>query len=559
METFTLRGISAIRLSVLTDETTSPTRQRDANDQAAGALNIEFVGEALDLDVSASKTTPFDRPELGDWLTRPDAYDAIVWWRFDRAVRSQQDMHDLAKWAIEHRKMLVFAHGVGGGLQTFDFRNPMDPVTRMMLNQFAFAAEMEAWAIKERVTGAQAAMRTMPLRWRGARPPYGYMPAPMPAEFGGSGQTLIPDPDAVEVIERIIRELISGKTASAIALGLNTDQVATPRDHWSLKKQRATGGKPGGAKGEKGVSRERFMWNPTTIKRLLTSPTLLGWKMHKDNPVRNAQGAPVMATADPILTRAEFDRIGELFAERAIDSSERKDTGALLLRVIHCHTCEARMYQSNPTRKGNAVNGHYKCNAHARGASCDLPANVRADWADAYAEREFLRMVGGIEIHTVRVVPGYDPAPEIAATLAEFETHQEEKGRQKSNAGRAAWQQRADALDTRLAELEARPKVEPVREVVGTGRTFADEWAGADMAGRRAMLVEAGARLTVKRGTRGGWRKLDESRVEFTVRGDLDPAIEELMAVVEDYSNPERPDVPTIGRVRLRLMEPVAA
>ena len=90
--TETLRGVRCVRLSVMTDETTSPERQR----------------EAVDLDVSASAFGPFDGPQLGGWLARPDDFDALAWWRFDRAIRSMAYMHELAAWAREHRKMLVF-------------------------------------------------------------------------------------------------------------------------------------------------------------------------------------------------------------------------------------------------------------------------------------------------------------------------------------------------------------------------------------------------------------------------------------------------------------------
>ncbi|WP_331254486.1 recombinase family protein [Streptomyces halstedii] len=143
----TLRGVRAVRLSVWTDETTSPERQRDADDQAAAALGIDFgegevLREAVDLDVSASKFGPFDRPELGKWLARPDEFDAIVWWRFDRAIRSMSDMHDLAKWAKQHKKMLVFAEGIGGGRLVFDFRNPIDPTSELMMMMLAFAAQV---------------------------------------------------------------------------------------------------------------------------------------------------------------------------------------------------------------------------------------------------------------------------------------------------------------------------------------------------------------------------------------------------------------------------------
>ncbi|GHJ28765.1 hypothetical protein TPA0910_31980 [Streptomyces hygroscopicus subsp. sporocinereus] len=67
-----LRGVSALRLSVLTDETTSPERQREANARVAADLGIDLGDrEAVDPGVSASKTTPFERPELGrGWPVR---------------------------------------------------------------------------------------------------------------------------------------------------------------------------------------------------------------------------------------------------------------------------------------------------------------------------------------------------------------------------------------------------------------------------------------------------------------------------------------------------------
>ncbi|MFE2626061.1 recombinase family protein, partial [Streptomyces caelestis] len=356
-ETATLRGVRCVRLSVLTDETTSPERQREADDKVAAELNIDFgsgdaLREAVDLDVSASKVAPFDRPALGSWLARPDEYDALVWWRFDRAIRSMSDMHDLAKWAKQHRKMLVFAEGIGGGKLVFDFRNPMDPMAEFQMMMLAFAAQVEAQSIKDRVTGAMAAIRRMPLRWSGGgRPTYGYMPAPMPKEHGGIGWTLVPDPDAVTIIERIVRELLEGKTVSAVAAGLNADEKPSPRDHWAIKMEREKGGKTGGAKGSH-VVRDVFMWNPSVITRMLRNPTLLGWKMHQGTPVRDAEGNPIMSTETPVMAREEFDRIGALLDSRSINNTDRRDTGALLLRVIHCDSCRGRMYLSNPTKKG---------------------------------------------------------------------------------------------------------------------------------------------------------------------------------------------------------------
>ncbi|MER5304574.1 recombinase family protein [Streptomyces lasiicapitis] len=561
-ETETLRGVRCVRLSVLTDETTSPERQREADDIAAASLNISFgegdqLREAVDLDVSASKFGPFEREQLGAWLARPDDFDALVWWRFDRAIRSMAHMHELAKWAKEHRKMLVFAEGIGGGQLVFDFRKPQDPMSELMMLMLAFAAQVESQSIKDRVLGAMAAIRKMPLRWRGGgRPTYGYMPAPMPAEHGGVGWTLVPDPDAVKIIERIVRELLENKTVSAVAAGLNADQVPSPRDHWAVKMKREKGGKTGGARGSH-VVRSIFKWTPAVIGRMLRNETLLGWKMHKGKPVRDAEGNPIMSSETPIMTREEFDRIGALLDSRSIENGDRKDTDALLLRVIHCDSCGGRMYLNKQESKKNQA-PVYKCNHHARGDNCEAPAHVRGDWVDEHVTAEFLRLVGTIETTHVVEIPGYDPEPELRATLAEFEEHQRQQGRQKSKHAARAWQERADALDSRIAELESREKVEPQRVVTPTGRTFADEWNDKDTAGRRAMLIEAGVRLDVRRGVRGGWRKLDVRRVTFTMSGELDPAAEALDGVATALESEVRGDEPTPG-ASVRVAEPAAA
>ncbi|MFJ2906880.1 recombinase family protein [Streptomyces sp. NPDC087212] len=559
--TETLRGVRCVRLSVLTDETTSPERQREADDIAAAALGIDFgdgetLREAVDLDVSASKVSPFDRPQLGIWLARPNEFDVLVFWRFDRAIRSMADMHELAKWAKKHRKMLVFAEGIGGGRFVFDFRNPMDPTSELMMMMLAFAAQVEAQSIRDRVSSAQAAMRTMQLRWAGGAIPYGYMSVPMPKEHGGIGMTLMPDPDAVKVIERIVAELLSGRNLTQIAIGLNDDKIPSSRDHQRLRKGKETGGIVGsGVKGRPGHKRERHLWQACHIKRILTSFTMLGWKVHDGNPVRDHDGNPVMITTGPIMTRAEFDQIGALLAEASRPTAPRvrRDTIALLLRVIHCDGCQGRMYLRP---QGSGTHRYYQCTATTRGERCAAPSSIRADWADAYVEGEFLRVAGTISVNTVVENPGYDPEPELQATLAEFAEHQEQKGRQKSKHAAAEWQKRADALDSRIADLESREKTPATRTVTPTGRTYADEWHAADHAGRRAMLMDAGARLDVRRGVKGGWRKLDVRRVDFTMTGELDPAAEAVTVTSRDVAAETRGDMPPAPGSVVRLAEP---
>ncbi|MFF3736061.1 recombinase family protein [Streptomyces sp. NPDC002566] len=506
-----LRGLSVLRLSVLTDETTSPERQRAANHEAGASLGIDFSDrEAVDLGVSASKTTPFERPELGAWLKRPDEFDALVFWRFDRAVRSMDDMHELSKWARDHQKMIVIAEGPGGRL-VLDFRNPLDPMAQLMVTLFAFAAQFEAQSIRERVLGAQAAMRTMPLRWRGSKPPYGYKPAPLE----GGGVTLVQDKRAVAVIERIIKELLTGKKSlGAICIELNEAGIPSPRDHWNLIQGRKTGGKVGNSVGEK-ITKERFKWRHGVIKKLLTSEALLGWKVTQTGPVRNDEGAPVMATREPILTREEFDALGALLKDENEEGAKwfRSDSVALLLRVILCAGCGQRMSVGKPSANSKGISSVYKCGSWGRGEKCPEPASVKLEWAEEYVRERFLSAVGGMRLTETRHIPGYDPQPEIDATTAEFETHMREQGQQKSKAAQAAWKRRATALDARLAELETR-EARPARvEVVQLNTTIADAWRDADDKGRRDMLCEAGVTVRIKRAKRGRVFKLNESRV----------------------------------------------
>ncbi|MER6343763.1 recombinase family protein [Streptomyces sp. NPDC001595] len=552
----TLRGLRAIRLSVLTDSTTSVERQREAGNRSAAALDIDFgegdnLREAVDLDISALKFSPFDRPQLGSWLARPDEYDAIVWWRFDRAIASMSDMHDLAKWAKDHRKMLVFDEGVGNaGRLIFDFRNPMDPMAELMMMLFAFAAQVERLSTKERVTGAHAALRNMRYRWKGGRPPFGYEPR----RLEGGGWTLKPDPDAVKVIQRIIRDLKGddatgkrGKSPTAIAVALAAEGVPTPVKYWMEKRDRlrATETAESGELevvdessdvDESDTRRKSFEgrgWVGTVIKDMLTSHAMLGWKTYKGSVVRDPKtGEPIPFTDEPILTRTEFDYLRDLFASRSRQPVERKDTNAPLLGVLRCDACGGKMYLQ---RRQSAQN--YVCQAFSPGNLCEAPSSIKQAWAEEYVEREFLRHLGGLRVLEHITIPGYDPGPEIEETEAEFKAHLAERGKQKSRAAIAAWQERHDALDARLQELEARPKTE-ARTIVKEGAaTYAQMWDAGDDLERRAMLLDCGVVVRVKRGTRGGWRRLDESRVSFEVTAEFfgDAALE-LAALADDLA-----------------------
>ncbi|CAM5388920.1 Recombinase domain-containing protein OS=Streptomyces microflavus OX=1919 GN=Smic_81450 PE=4 SV=1 [Streptomyces microflavus] len=144
-----LRIVGAVRISRYTDASTSPEVQEETVTATGARVGGEFVGWARDLDISALKTTPWEREELRHWLDRPDEWDVMIWQRMDRAVRSMADMADLGRYA-EHGKRLIFASGPGGDKLELDFSSPMSELIMLIL---AFAAQLEGQTIMERNQG----------------------------------------------------------------------------------------------------------------------------------------------------------------------------------------------------------------------------------------------------------------------------------------------------------------------------------------------------------------------------------------------------------------------
>ena len=64
-----MRVLGRIRLSRMTEESTSAARQREIIEMRAKSNDHEIVGWAEDIDVSGS-VDPFDTPQLGPWPFR---------------------------------------------------------------------------------------------------------------------------------------------------------------------------------------------------------------------------------------------------------------------------------------------------------------------------------------------------------------------------------------------------------------------------------------------------------------------------------------------------------
>ncbi|VBA56024.1 recombinase family protein [Mycobacterium pseudokansasii] len=479
-----MRALIVVRLSRVTDATTAPERQLETCRDLCTQRSYEVVGVAQDLDVSAGKTSPFDRPQLGDWLTnRLGEFDVLVVSRMDRIVRRLLDLADLIRWCQEHSVALVSASEA-----FLDLTAPFGDIIALLV---AKVAEMELAAISERNrSAAQHNIRAG--KYRGGVPPWGYLPDKSTGEW-----RLIPDPNQANVIREVVRRVLDDREPlRAVAHDLTERGIPTPRDVFAASRGRDLRG---------------YGWSSGRLKASLTSPALLGYAMSGNEPVR-VDGAPVVR-AEPILTREEFDRVVAELSARENRKEPTKRTRALLLGVIFCG-CGQKMYS---LKGGKGRQYRYRCASAQYRAGCGGPSCV-ASAADRLVESTIVGLLGESERLSRRWDAGDDHSAELADVDAELADLAGQLGTPAFRPGtpqRQRLNDRINLLAQRQAEL-SRNVVRPAGWVwEPTGEKFGDWWAAQDVQGRNVWLREAGVRLVFD----GGYQ-LD--------LGDLDTMTQQL-------------------------------
>jgi len=130
------RALLSIRLSVLTEDTTSPVRQELDLRLLARDKGYRVVGVASDLNVSATKVPPWKRKELGEWLNkRSPEFDALLFWKLDRFIRRMSDL-------LHHDRVVPAVRKEPGLEERLD--RPESTVGRMMVTLIGGIAEIEA-------------------------------------------------------------------------------------------------------------------------------------------------------------------------------------------------------------------------------------------------------------------------------------------------------------------------------------------------------------------------------------------------------------------------------
>lgn len=493
------RYLSAIRLSVKKDETTSPERQDEANRARITLLQGEHVGTASDLNVSASKVEPFSRPQLGEWLrNRSEEFDGIVWWRWDRAIRSMKDLMVLIDWAQENQKQLVFCEGLGSDID-FDFTNGKGQrrgsMGTMVASLIAWAAEVESQNVSDRVTGAQAYMRERG-EWGGGMVPYGFEPVRIPGK--DRGWTLVHSPETIDTLRQIIDWVHKKKTLLWIANKLNTDGVPSPRDAWDLIKQRrrAEAGVP--ESDEKKRPSSPRLWNTNGLKIILSSRALLGETEYEGRPVLDDEDKPVRR-AVPVLGMIEFQEIQAWLAERSMGTKVRYEDPNPLLGIAYCARCGERYYMKQEVQKDRTYTSLSCRSRHGGGReSCGQPT-LSMTYAVHAVSEVALTIIGNEPQQIRRYRPGSDRSDELAMWKERID-YLKEDWDDGTFTDRAEYKSRLRGYNDKIAEIGNEPVTESRYEYTNTGKTYQEVWTDLEVDDRRQLLEDLGIRVYLGRG-----------------------------------------------------------
>ncbi|MDV3129595.1 recombinase family protein [Mycobacterium sp. 21AC1] len=453
-----LRILGAVRLSKLTDESTSPVRQRERIQWWASGNDATVTYVSEDMDTSGA-VDPFKRESLGKWLTDtpPEPWDVLVAWKLDRISRSSMDTETLLRWCLDRGKRIVC---VDDGIDT---DTQMGQVWVKLASIFA---EVERNSIKERVVQARKKLRSES-RWGGETVHYGLKPQPLPT----GGWELVHDAEAVKVIRRIVADVSRGDSVQSIAERLTAEGVPSSRDRQRQLQGKETTG---------------AAWSTTTLHRLLESKTLLGYTVHQGD------ADPEVMKSEPILTASEFRQLqAVLDLRKRPKTTNRTGNASPLLGVAFCLECGSSIHQKSQVAKGKRYRYYYCSSKPQHGGK------IPAEWLEEVLEETFLDKLGDTEVHEPVIVPASDHTDELDSARMQLEVVTGVMRKSSSLAVLETLAEQIAELDTRIVELEALP-VQPTRtEHVPTGRTYSQDWEDSDTDAKRRLLLDSGIRYEV--------------------------------------------------------------
>ena len=191
---------------------------------------------------------------------------------------------------------------------------------------------------------------------------------------------LLVDEEAAEIVKRIYKEFISGKTCTKIAYVLNSEKILCP----------ATYKKANGV--DKYVASYAVNgWNERSIKRILTNPLYIGtlvqklrekinYKVKKFRKIDTDRQIRVENVVEPIIDVETFNKVQELLKRDTRISNNQMEL-SLLSGFVHCADCKRGMSKkkSKTWNKKDFIN-YYVCSTYKNcGSSMCSSHHIRID------------------------------------------------------------------------------------------------------------------------------------------------------------------------------------
>jgi DNA invertase Pin-like site-specific DNA recombinase len=499
------RAIGYVRLSRLTEASTSVERQREAIEHTCKAQGWELVDVFEDVDVSAT-ATGLDRPGLRRARAAIDEgrADVLVVWRLDRLARSVGDFSVI----IGKPKKKPTDDGPDGwGLQVKCATQAIDTTDaygRAMAQITQVFAELEASTIAARVRSSVDFLRRSGRR-AGGQVPWGWRNVPNP---DGPGLVLALDPDRAPFVREAVDRVIAGESVRSIARDWSTREPRVPVPQ--------AFGRDGDKTAKNGGRRRAGEWDSSTLANLLRRPVLAGLTVHHGEILRGPDGLPRVDERAALITQEERRRLLEALDGRTVDRPQDKRANrALLHGLAVCDGCGSRLYPhrpSDPKRPARYTCQDTVCQREGRSVAVSL------ERLDSYVTAHFLAAWGRLPVLDV---------VEEAPTADAIELERVEEALRETSAALAVVEDddTETELLSRLRTLRARARdlrnapTEPQTRYVPTGHTFAGVWASAheNTDTRRELLRSALEEIVVRKGQRGR-HGLDPERVRIVPR-----------------------------------------
>jgi DNA invertase Pin-like site-specific DNA recombinase len=465
-----MRLLPCVRLSIETDESTSPERQLDKIQTFARLGDHELLPiteRDYDLNVSGS-VSPFERPGLGPWLQddRLDMWDGIIVAKLDRLTRSLFDFVTLVSWLEARGKTLVCIDPM------LDLSTPSG---RAFASITAAFAQFERETIAARVRDAWHKLRDGG-KYGGGQVPFGYRPAKLDKGWGYE-----PDPEYGPIVAEIFHRYARYESLGSITRWLNETQVPTP---WNVTRIR--NGKPV----------KDTLWKATSVRKILGSRAAIGATVLTDGtPVRDEEGM-IVYRADALVSLDVWERVQARLASNPVAP---KINSWPLTGIAFCAACGGPMYAS--TSKYGGKEYRYLCCVHSlrRDGICTA-RRVGADDLEAAVGRELLALIGNRELTENKLTPGRDYSTEIAKVAEEI-GHLFSKIQVDALSGKDVREDQA-TLARAQEELTRLHNLKPVQarmEPRSTGQTFRQRWESLDVSGRNEFLRSNTVRALVSR------------------------------------------------------------